>query len=259
MLKLIYDSSADMVYYYNTETNAFVDLKAGLPDGWRIILKNKTPGRRYVTYVDREVSAYQQKGAVFMFRNLDNGELYSVNGISKFHDYNKGGNVVEYMPAGDDTIYYYDDNLNKQLEINGKPVTNVYECDSVSPLNYYKPNEDFIKISLTRFVLGKDGRYRYGDSNDKCLLYNPIIGEFYHNDISGYVFKLYNDEYAYTPEAIELGLDWRSPDFKKYLYKLPKAKEVVAAQTARTENYNTIGKILREEIENFIKNIKRLE
>ena len=260
VLKLIYDSSADMVYYYNTETNVFVDLRAGLPDGWHINLRNRTPGKRYVTYVDREVSDYPQRGAVFMFRNLDNGELYSVNGISKFHDYNKRGNVVEYMPIGSDTIYYYDDNLNKQLEINGKPVTNVYECDSVSPFNYYKPNEDFIRISLTRFVPDKDGRYRYGNSNDKCLLYNPIIGEFYHDDISGYVFKLWSDEYAYKPEAIELGLNWRtlgdSEERNKYLYKLPKAKDVVTAQTVRTENYNIIGNILREEIEKFIKNIK---
>jgi hypothetical protein len=184
---------------------------------------------------------------------LDNGEIYSINGVSKFHDYLKIGQVAEFIPAGSDTIYYYDDRFKKLLEIDGKPVTNVYACDTISSTN----DMGYIRISLSRWEKGPDGRYSYGDSYDKCLLYNPIIGEFYHDDINGYVFKLWSNALVYKPEAKGLNIRGISEEErKKYLYKLPTAEEMAETQTVRTENYNTIGNILREEIERFLKNIK---
>jgi hypothetical protein len=98
------------------------------------------------------------------------------------------------------------------------------------------------------------------------LLYNPYTGEFYHDDISGYIFKLYGQDHsktlsrikAYIPEdKIDLVPDNLKVDFGSgdnyNKYYIPNAQELAAKSQANESR--VLRDIIRETLFTELKNL----
>jgi hypothetical protein len=260
LLKLIYDSASGEQYLYNPVTDSFVNPYEGVPDGWflnpRCGMLHR-PGERYLMFVDSQEAAnnmwaYENTTYQKIYKNTDDGSLFTVNGISVFTNVCVNGNVVAYMVKGSENVYYYDLSRNKPLEINGQPVITQYKADTLSSCG------DYVGILTTKYVKDETGRVVYGTNIDnKTLLYNPYTGDFYHDDISGYFFKIYGQNHssslpnikAYIPEdKIELVPDNDKVDFGRgdnyNKYYVPNAK--VVASSIQTNESRMLSRIIRE-------------
>lgn len=253
VLKMIYDSASGEKYYYNTKTDAFVNPTEGLPGEWNNIIGfEKSIGPRYITISksnDRNPNRnWPSANAEKLFRNMDDGSIYTVNGVSTFTDFMKAGNVVAYMTEGSDTVNYFDTRLGQTITFNGKPLTTWHGADTIE----YEPEFGYVRISLSRYVEEK-GTWTYGNSYRRCLLYNNETGEFYHDDISGYIFNLYG--YGHGLQAIiayiPTGKEDEVPDRMKPRYGEGDNYFKYLIQPANNTNESTnnkIGRILREAI-----------
>ena len=89
------------------------------------------------------------------------------------------------------------------------------------------------------------------------VLYNPYTGTFYHDNISGYFFKLYGEYHSTSPRRIKAyipdGMEDKVPDsmkpnfgsgdnYNKYI--IPNAQTVAAEQ--QTNESRMIRRIIRE-------------
>jgi len=259
LLKLVYDSASGEEYIYNTAIDSFIDPYEGVPAGW--ILSNRAarsymPGERYLMFVNskkaaEDMWASENTSYEKIYKNADNGSFFTVNGISKFTNLCVRENVVAYMVSGSDDVHYYDIRRNKPLEINGQPIVTRYGADTISEYGYY------VSISLTKYIKDDNGSIRYGNSYSKIMLYNPYTGTFYHDNISGYFFKLYGEDHSTSPRRIKAyipdGMEDKVPDnmkpnfgsgdnYNKYI--IPNAQAVAAEQ--QTNESRMIRRIIRE-------------
>lgn len=269
LLKLVYDSASGEQYIFNTKTDSMVDVYADVPEGWVLYARageRYKPGTRYLMFIDNQEASTTPWNHDFavskkIFKNADDGSFFSINGITQFISLYIEGDVAAYM-VDTENVYYYDLARNKSLELNGQPIVTKHGTDT---LNNYG---DFIAISLCRYVLRPDGSglYTYGTSYLQELLYNPYTGEFYHDDISGYVFKLYGQDHsktlsrikAYIPEdkvdlvPDNLKVDFGSGDnYNKYY--IPNAQELAAKSQANESR--VLRDIIRETLFTELKNL----
>ena len=146
------------------------------------------------------------------------------------------------MVSGSDDVYFYDMSINKLLELNGQLVTAKHKADVLSEEGGY------ISISFSRYKQGERG-YMYGNSYAKVLLYNPYTKDFYHDNISGYFFRIYGNNYNGIKVYIPEGKEDSVPDRLKInsnMYIIPKAE--IAAQNQQTNESRMIRRIIMEEI-----------
>ena len=250
LLKMVYDSASGEKYIYNTATDSFVNLYEGVPSGWYFysaVSRGKNhPQGRYLTYVKGQEAANNRWAyddtCEKIYKNADNGSIFAINGISVFTNIWFTGDIVAYMVSGSDDVYFYDMSINKLLELNGQLVTTKHKADVLDKMGGY------IRISLSRYKQGERG-YMYGNSYAKVLLYNPYTKDFYHDNISGYFFRIYGNNYNGIKVYIPEGKEDSVPDRLKInsnMYIIPKAE--IAAQNQQTNESRMIRRIIREEI-----------
>lgn len=217
VLKMIYDSASGEEYYFNTNTDSFVDVYDGIPETYRITssVESQSPGETYLHYmVGSDPSTAHISDALHMFKNCNNGEIFHIGDVYVFRAFERCGNVFGFIPKNEYVAHYVNTN-GELLEVEGKPITTDYGACMYSENGY-------VTISLSRWVLDRNGHVTYGNPWDMIYLYNPITNEFYHDDISGYVFKWYGNGYVYVPgakfernmtkeQAVERGILYRIP------------------------------------------------
>ena len=273
ILRLIYDSASGEEYLFNTRTDSFID-NSGIPEGFVQYPENRTnglPGWNYIMFVkkglENQMNPFGDPGCPMIFKNGDNGSIFSIGGKTEFLDFEKEQNVIGFRPVGEEVTYYGDIKANKIITFNGQPVTTKYrsalEYDSIS--GYYL-------ISQSRWykVEGDTtspyyGKVTYGNFFHQVMLYNPYTQDFYHDEKNcvggdGYLFYWYGGGGWVEPAGVPKnwsGVKGRELAVAKgWLVQIPTAKEVAESQTVKVESRNTITSILREEIEKLIKNIK---
>ena len=117
----------------------------------------------------------------------------------------------------------------------------------------------YYEISQSRWYMRDDGKVQWANFYKEVMLYNPYSKQFYCNpkisvDDSGYLFHWYGSGYVIPPGAN----DWKGVSGKEAairngdLVEIPKAQEALHP----VEATNIIGRILREEINKLLKNIK---
>lgn len=269
LLKLVYDSASGEEYVFNTKTDSLVDVYAGVPEGWQFYPRGGVrykPGTRYMMFIDNKEAVNNPWSGEFavskkIYKNADDGSFFSINGITQFTSLYIEGDVAAYM-VDTENVYYYDLARNKPLELNGQPIVTKHDTDTINGYG------DYAAISLVRYVLRDDGsgRYTYGPGYTQVLLYNPYTGDFYHDDISGYVFKIYGEDSsrslsrikAYIPKdkinlvPDNLKVDFGSGDnYNKYY--VPNAQEVAAKM--QTNESRMLRRIIRETLFTELKNL----
>ena len=258
VLHMIYDSASGEDYWFNTRTDSFINTRSNLPEGF-IVEGQWYYDRHYMKYTKGkgDTNNFGTPRTPIMLKNVDTDEVFSVAGKEVFLDIEKDLDVIGFRPIDSEYAYYWDVNLNRLITLNGQPVTTKYRValqnDTTS--GYYE-------ISLSRWHMGHDGEVEYGNFYKNIMLYNPYSGQLYCNprisiDDSGYVFNWYGSGYVTPPGAKDfMGASGRDAAIRNGdLVAIPKAKEAAY----QTEGTMMIGRILREEIDKLLKNIKELE
>ena len=268
ILHLIYDSASGEEYFFNTRTDSFVDNK-GMPEDFYPIQTNiskSLPNTNYVMFIRAghgKVNSFGTPTCPMMFKNADDGSIFSIKGNTVFLDFEREDDVIGFRPKDEEVVYYGDIKANKIITLNGQPVVTKYRValQHDSTTGYYE-------ISQSRWYKVEEGPYKgevtYGDFYHEVLLYNPYTQDFYHDEKNavggnGYLFYVYGGGYITPPGANN---NWSGTSGKEnaivngWLVKIPSAREMAERQTVKVESRNTITSILREEIEKLIKNIK---
>lgn len=258
LLHMIYDSASGEDYWFNTRTDSFINTRSNLPEGF-IAEGQWYYDRHYMKYTKGKGNRnnFGTPRTPIMLKNIDTDEVLSVAGKEVFLDIEKHLDVIGFRPIDSEYAYYWDTNLNRLITLNGQPVSTKYRAALQNDTT-----SEYYEISLSRWRMGHDGEVEYSDFYKNIMLYNPYSGQLYCNpkisiDDSGYVFHWYGSGYVIPPGAKDfMGASGRDAAIRNGdLVAIPKAKEA-AYQTERTM---MIGRILREEIDKLLKNIKELE
>jgi len=260
VLRMVYDSAADEVYYYNCGTDSFVDIKSGVPDGFFIeeVRPRQLPSKNYISYTNKYKEGYgdtEDMNRLHIFKNVNDGSFFQIKGEKFFHRIYRVNDVIGFTPNGSEVAYYADVHFNKLLEINGQPVTT----------NFYPAIEEtdgYIAISLVRWRKIDSGDYAgkitYDDFWKKCYLYNPYNGEFYHDDISGYEFNIWGGGFVIKPGVVCGRIPKEQLIDQGFIYKIPHASMVENVSInplmkngvpfRSDESSKLIGLVIREEL-----------
>jgi hypothetical protein len=223
ILNMVYDSAAGEKYIYDTKTDRFINPMEDVPEGLRLCAYQNTPLERYLIYTDsteEENPTFRYYNSVkgnFLFKSIDTNEFLNIDGVYKFRKMTRDENILGYVPADSETAYYYDLERNRHLELNGTRVTTEHEPETNETLGY-------VAISLSRWKKTTNNttrEYETGDFWKRCLLYNPLTGTFYHDDINGYVFRVYGSDWSTGPHKLMVYNSFEGDS----TYIIPSAKE----------------------------------
>ena len=225
ILRLIYDSAAGEEYIYDTKTDKFIDPQENVPEGLVLCKYQRTPLERYLVYADNEEGIdgfepnYREPNpkTSFLLKSIDTNEFLNIDGVYKFRNVRRTENILGYLPADSETAYYYDLERNRHLELDGTRVATEHEPEA-------KETSGYIAISLSRWNKTTNNSvrtYSLGDFWKRCLLYNPLTGTFYHDDINGYVFRVYGSDWSSWPHRLKVYNSFEGDS----TYIIPSAKE----------------------------------
>ena len=173
-MEMVYDSSAGETYVYNLTCHQFVPTNYAdmyFPpyqqeaDG--LIKFESTTDNRYVSFVE-----------------VKTNKPFTINGIDKFEDLGKSGDLVAFKSLGQSFFELYDIATNAFLTLNGEKLT----LENKPKIEKPEGNKNY-------YIITPNGS-NYSN-NITSYLYNPITRKFMHDDISGYAFKIYgNSSYS---------------------------------------------------------------
>lgn len=209
ILRMVYDSASEEVYYYNTNSHSFVEIKN--EDGYHLSRWQVNIKMGYLTYVEGEEDIYNRPTILKKVQNTYNNEWLVVNGYDTFKEnFISGARVVGYRGYDEDVSHYIDMDNGKMLMVNGKPIETM-------TVQFYSAG-DYLAISLSK---DKTGNFWH-----KVVLFNPINRTMFHDDINGWYFRVYG---SFDPKVYY-------PNDDKHTYKLPSAEESARMSDKEKEN-----------------------
>ena len=230
ILNMVYDSAAGEEYTYDTKTDRFINPMENVPEGLYLCHLQASPIERHLVYtnLNDEISRYSlptYRGGrnsydkcYYMLKDVETNEFFNIDGIDKFKEIKaetvSNHMIVGYVPVNSNEAYYYDLNRNKHLEIDGKIFSTQYSIAIGEEAGY-------VVLSLSRWVPKDDGGFTHSDFWKRCLLYNPLTGTFYHDDINGYVFRVYGSDWSSWPHRLKVYNSFEGDS----TYIIPSAKE----------------------------------
>ena len=195
ILEMVYDSAAGQKYYFNTNTNNFIDTSD--EDGFRVYGCINLGDESYLEYFKgyRDGMKYW---TLDKLKNINTNEWLVVNGYDTFkHVKIDKSKVIGYIGYDEDVAHYVDMTTWKMLMIEGKPI----ETRTISFFNV----NNYCAISLSRDEVGKTW--------EKIVLFNPINRTIYHDNISGWYFHIVSSRgVAYYPNGYNKLYNLPSPD-----------------------------------------------
>lgn len=198
ILKMVYDSASEEVYYYNTNSHSFVEIKN--EDGFHLSRWQDSIKIGYLTYVKGDENINNRPSLLKKVQNAYDNEWFVVNGYDTFKDIViSGARVAGYRGYDEDVSHYIDMDTGKMLMVNGKPIETIIVSFSYAG--------SYLAISLS---MNKTGSFWH-----KVVLFNPINRTIFHDDISGWYFRIYG--------SIEPTVYYPNDD--KHIYKLSNAEE----------------------------------
>lgn len=252
VFKMVYDSSAGEIYYFSCANDSFVDIKSGVPEGFVLeeVSTYYLPSKNYLSYTNKPNRGYGQYDpeCLYVFKNINDGSFFKIKGEMFFRSILRRRDIIGYVPKGNEYAYYADIHFNKLLEINGEPVKTKW-------LPAIEDSWGYMAISVSRWYKIEEGPYTgqvtYGDFWNKCYLYNPHTGKFYHDDISGYEFNVWGGGWIKKPGAVCGRIPKEQLAAQGLIYQIPRAEEVAKAEqepVRPNEGRTLIGIIIREEL-----------
>lgn len=209
ILKMVYDSASEEVYYYNTNNHSFIEIKN--EDGYHLSRSQVNTNMGYLTYVRGEEDIANRPTLLKKVQNAYNNEWLVVNGYDTFKDIViSEARVVGYKGYDEDVSHYIDMDSGKMLMVNGKPI----ETITVS----FSEAGGYLAISLS---MNETGSFWH-----KVVLFNPINRTMFHDDINGWYFRIYG---ASEPTVYY-------PNDDKHTYNLPNAEESARMADKEKEN-----------------------
>lgn len=217
VIKLLYDSSANIKYLFSVETGKFIDFN--VPNGFIISDSQPFANKGYIEYHMGREGGLDMR---VIYVDLNTGELLNILGETQFNGkinimmYTNVGHTLYYAKLLDGRCVYMLDDISNIVTFNGEPIT------KNARISYIK--------EYFAFQMG-DVQDRFNSSfnelNEKDLLLNPFTGEFYHDEISGYWFSLARENYG-NIYAInrKTGI----------LYPIPKASEAQKVEMESIKN-----------------------
>ena len=181
-LYLTYDSSAQITFLFDLNTNQFIKCYDGLQTDkeWNVCTKTTTGSLQgYTLYESGEI--FHKK---YMLLSDSSGEPLNILGSTEFDYLNIDNNVIEFRPSNvnlsktqfNDECYYYDTITKEYLKLNG-------ELAFGRPMFTY--DSGFIIIGLKNW--------------SECLLYNTITHQFFNVNgeyrfrVSGNAYEVYDN------------------------------------------------------------------
>lgn len=265
ILRLVYDSSAGIEFYYNTKSNSFVDTTA--PEGFTFPLNDwrphpeHTPGPDYITFIGKRKTSSGRKFDVLAFKDTTNNELLTINGISEFFRIRRGYQntplskiftFVPYIKGSEETrTYYYDNEIKKVIDFEGKPITSNTPHVGDTPMG----DNGFLLIPFEEGNTQKTNLI----SSMAYLAYIPGTGEFYHDSKNGYILPFVGRDKILDPQACEEKIKDEIPYTKSEsfimdccTYRLPKLDEYKKMNESKEK---LLSMIIRETIFNELKKL----
>ena len=234
LFRMVYDSSANEVYYFDSGTDRFFNPYDGVPEGFELHKSwhsMDNPGSEYLMFVNDRGRALNGSGyddsVLTMFKDPRTGEFFSVSGHTLFNDFRRCGTVIGFVPADAEEAYYIDMETNQPLMLDGKPVTTQWKAS-------LEKSGDYIAISLGHWHKATEGYYKghitHNNFWENCLLYNPYTKEFYHDDISGYIFHPYGNCRMYKSLEARKSFRGQMSGWEPETYEIPSAQKVAQEQ-----------------------------
>ena len=203
-LKMVYDSAAGEVYYFNTGAGSFVDIEKDIPSNFAITTHNDLCREleNYGDYVfftegGEHVNTYGTPRTPIIIKNARVNDVVEVNGKSIFLDFRAAHNVISFRPVDEVYSYYAvcgSDPCFRDAKLitlpNGEPVRTLYRCSV-----HFDEFSKWYLISFSRWTKENDTVVSHS-AWDRVMLYSASANAFYHDkenstDLSGYVFKWY--------------------------------------------------------------------
>jgi hypothetical protein len=188
------------------------------------------------------------------YKNLNDNTYFTVKGVDTFRDFKRVENVISFRPENTEDVYYADLGLNKLITFNGTPLTTKYKCALE-----YDNFSGYYLISLSRWSLDNNAQIKYNDFYKRVMIYNPFNGEFYHDDVNGYVFSWYGGGKIIMPNATNFrgAQGARDAEARGEIVRLPNAKDLAdRANNVRIEALERF-KRLTEGIDKYFKDRAR--
>ena len=217
VIKLLYDSSANIKYLFSVETGKFINFN--VPDGFIISDSQPFANKGYIEY---HMGREGDRDMRVIYADLNTGELLNILGETQFNGkinimkYTSVGHTLYYVKLLDGRCAYMLDDISNIVTLNGEPIT------KNARLYYIK---EYFAFQM------RDVQDRFNSSfnelNEKDLLLNPFTGEFYHDEISGYWFSLARENYG-NIYAINRKTG--------VLYPIPKASEAQKVEMESIKN-----------------------
>ena len=166
-VQMVYDSAAGEDYIYNLTCHQFVP--ANYADMYFPPYQQDVDG--LIEFMSRTDDRYVS------FLEIKTNKPFTINGIDKFEDLEKSGDLVAFKSLGQSFFELYDIATNAFLTLNGEKLT----LENKPKIEKPESNESYYIITL-------DG-YNYG-KNKTSYLYNPITRKLMHDDSSGDAFRM---------------------------------------------------------------------
>lgn len=176
-VRMVYDSSAGEEYVYNLICHQFVP--ANYADMYLPPYQQEAEG--LIEFMSRTANRYVS------FIEIKTNKPFTINGIDKFEDLRKSGDLVAFKSLGQSFFELYDVATNALLTLNGEKLT----LENKPGIGKPTDNESYYIITLDGCYYNLGSNRMKGPSKSKTsYLYNPITRKFMHDDISGYAFKI---------------------------------------------------------------------
>lgn len=213
LIHLVYDSSANEDYYFNTVTNSFSDIISNLP---QVVSALDVEGDLNYDYI----KCRSHLNDKFFYKNIFDGSLFDVGDGNPYFDWLTGeNNIIVYQHSSNSDVYVYDNNIKQHITINGEPIklknfTNpesfnirepyIYKLQyNVERYNKFFPHNTYPYTNYT---------YNNNDTNpyiSQNYLYNSQTHKLLHDENGNYLFYMkYNNfldkyGYKYEPKLLE--------------------------------------------------------
>lgn len=232
VLHLVYDSASGEQYYFDCQTNSFIDVNrlenelsedgyhirddAYQDDKYEFIGNNYLKASKLVRRENKHITRYgiQPYDYVvdvysYKYYNYRTNELLSFNGIDEFDNVKFEDDMIAFEPFDSKKVYFYNKTLDKLVTFDGK----LFIGNGGNNYGHLGLDKDtYLDMYQLETNCQREGNMSY--------FYIPEEDYFYHDNINGYEFKYYGGGKVYK--------DKNDTSKNAELYRLPRKTEIIS-------------------------------